>query len=248
MILSFIDFCRKVEQLQGDVSVNIIAGSNKKRRKIISEQEEEESDNESVHTSDMSTDEEDSGVISDDEKEYSGGKTSLKNDNTATVGEGNEKDSCTNCEINRDIDIEGKEKGNDQTVADSNAEKSVAKESDSNAKENVTFVKTKQHARGTSGKWIVSELRTKVEVISENIKVENNTELAAGKIQIPKDKSETMESTKPKEVVVKPEDTVVKKVVNIPVEREKEIQVRKLFSKFDYFELIEKYERRDYSI
>jgi hypothetical protein len=217
-----------MEQTQSDVSVNTIAGSNKKRRKMMSEQEVEESDDESIHTSDISTDEEDSGVISDDEKEHSGERTLVKVENSGTDSIEKEDDSCYKCELNRGTDNEAKEKQNDKSgkVVDSNV-------GNSGAKENVTIVKTKHHARGTSGKWTVSEIRPKKdEVTNDNKKVEKDSKVNKSDTEKPTDKVKTVESIKPEETVIKSEEAVTKKVVNIPVEREKHIQVRMLFKNF----------------
>jgi hypothetical protein len=204
---------------------------------MLSEQEVEESDDESIHTSDMSTDEEDSGVISDDEKEHSGERTSVKVENSGTDSMKKEDDSCYKCELNRGTDNEAKEKQNDKSgrVIDSNV-------GNSGAEENVTIVKTKHHARGTSGKWTVSEIRPKKDEVINDKKVEKDSKLVKSDIEKPKDKVKTVESIKPEETVVKSEEAVTKKVVNIPVEREKHIQVRMLFKKL-FFAINARYKR-----
>ncbi|XP_053375009.1 probable ATP-dependent RNA helicase DHX37 isoform X2 [Mercenaria mercenaria] len=210
---------RKHEQAQNDVRVNTIAGSNKKRRKMISEQEEA-SDSESIHTSDMSTDEEDSGVISDERDEkYSGEITDVKKDNEGLT----DKNSCDNCEKNRDINSPGVANDKHKTgkVTDE-SERSVVNNA-GNSVGKVVFVKTKHHVRGTSGNWTVCELRTaseKEQNITENIKSKGDENSVNNKGVI----KDTEDSSKQKDALSKSEESEVRKVVNIPVIRDKEIQ------------------------
>lgn len=207
--------CRKQDDVNStDVTVNAIAGSNKKRRKKVPVEVHESSDSEeSVHTSDMSTDEEDLGEV---------------------TGAGTEQ----NAEINTRSVIGPKDTtGLLRTNNESSGDKLLTEES-SNHKQ--------LHVRGTSGNWTVTEIKqkytcitgTKVEATgttdAADVEISANVDTDSVKVEKDKDsvksdnvivKEEKVTDSENKNVTASENVNTVKKVVNIPVYREQNIQV-----------------------
>lgn len=212
--------CRKQDDINStDVTVNAIAGSNKKRRKKVPVEVHENSDSEeSVHTSDMSTDEEDSGEV---------------------TGVGTEQ----NAEINTSsviVPCPGVPKdttGLVRTNNESSVDKLLTDES-SNHKQ--------LHVRGTSGNWTVTEMKQKYTCITgtkakttgttDAADVEISASVDTDTVKVEKDKDsmksdnvivkkENVTDTENKNVTASGNVNTVKKVVNIPVYREQNIQV-----------------------
>ncbi|KAL4223808.1 ATP-dependent RNA helicase dhx37 [Mactra antiquata] len=183
-------FKRKAEILNDDVKVNSIAGSNKRRKKGMAS-EEVESDNDSLHTTDMSSDDDDNDNDDDD----SGVATDEKEQVHIDVDKNNDT-SCNECENNQGV------KNTPTLVTE---EKTVKK----------TY-----HVRNASGAWNVTELvKTTVQTEdSQTVKHSSDNKSDSSKTSVTKPDSDTKES------VVETVSVPVKKVVNIPVIRDKEIQ------------------------
>lgn len=210
----------------------------------------EDSDSESVHTSDMSTDDEDSGVISDEKEETkernenSGEKycenckkKETENDEISSV-EKSERNICENCKKNR----EGETEMMGRVKVTSEIESS-GKNCDVSSVEKLTVVNLKQHVRGTSGKWAVSELRSSDEKPAVSAESKSNKQItdserfsekviketsSEDKCRLTKDDTIKETSIEDKGADSNTGTTVVKKVVNIPVIRDKDIQDARL--------------------
>lgn len=219
-------FPRKHDDVEkSDLKVNTVAGSRRKRRKKDLEDEVSESDDddddESVHTSDMSTDEEDSSPVTL-------GNSGVKESTVVDSGSVTLKTVDSNLsKVTNELTSSSSDK-NSQTC--SNRQEDVDDKPNSVSSEKV-------HVRSTSGKWSVTNVlshhkrKIKCEPVSDKSSiglpaVDNASSCVEKVIEHVKkevDQDTDKSSTTPNIDVAK---EIKKKVVNIPVEREKSIQVR----------------------
>ena len=236
-------FRKHIDVQNTDISVNTIAGSRKKRRKKATQDESDLSDSdnddeESIHTSDMSTDEEDSGDV-----------TLVKSEVEESIATNQEKPGEMDNEVKKENELNG---NSDQGVNSEEEEET-----------SVLIISKKSRVRSTSGKWAVKELVRKTNKnvkselgknnthstesksedrgskVTENAKVTNNCkENGVSENNFNLENKETSSNVSSshleKKITIKESEKVSKvdgvkverqKAVNVPVERESIIQV-----------------------
>ncbi|XP_052798747.1 probable ATP-dependent RNA helicase DHX37 [Mya arenaria] len=205
-----------------DVTVNSIAGSNRKRRRKQQEIETEKSDDEeSIHTSDMSTDEEDSGVVSEEEIEKPVSvEVQQKEAETAVC----KIEDCREevVPVNLQDNVVESVKLQEETVNEN--DKRVKQRTCSNPS------KTRKHVRSTSSNWVVSDI-TKKEYDSQKVDSDVKTNQTVSNLSSEDVSSESSKKSSNSSKIDQQKKEVkepAKRVVNIPVYRDETIQTGRL--------------------
>ncbi|KAH3887884.1 probable ATP-dependent RNA helicase DHX37 [Dreissena polymorpha] len=214
----------------GVKTINIISKRNRKRRrKEPTEEELGKSDSEeSIHTSDMSTDEEDSGVASEEEPKVNNEpqENIVLRMNKEQDGESNHS-SAGSTSVKSEIVLINDPSDDIANRANTSATHGT-EESNTSHKNNspVWKVNTKKHVRSTSANWTISELTSSVCTPDKQVKYSRDDDVMEnkGKVDVDNPSGGNKAVTEPD---IKVADLVMK-VVNIPVERDTVIQNARL--------------------